>query len=253
MCEAPSTWRARTWSIPPILRIAAYSGLIAAPGNPNAALTPSFSITSTAASIALIFAMVITPATLFHLSRMYFIYTSPRSKRAARIWRKRVRARCKRIDQRAYAVDGDPDRRPILDRSHTQGCPTGDHVAGQQRHIVGNPAHLRCGRKNHVGERVVLTLDAVEPGDHPRLGPVQIRHDDGTETRKGVVALGSAPLRKVDVLIQHFRRRDIVDAGVSENVSGGFALRHILAMPADDNPQLTLVGDLALIARGPPD
>src|ERR1700681_3880133 len=155
--------------MPPILRIAAYSGLIAAPGNPNAAVTPAFSITSTAASIALIFAMVISPATLFHLSRMYFVYTSPGNERAARIWRKSSRARRKRVDQRSYAVDGDLDRRSVLDRSDTQGCPAGDHIAGQQRHIVGNPAHLLRGRKNHVGERIVLALDAVEPGDHPCL------------------------------------------------------------------------------------
>src|ERR1700719_17447 len=174
MCDAPSTCRASTWSMPPILRIAAYNGLIAAPGNPNAAVTPSFSSTSTAASIALIFAMVISPAMLFHLSRMYFVYTLPGNKRAARIWRKSGRARCQRIDQRGYSVDGDLDRRAIPGRSDTQRSATGDHIAGQQRHIVGNPAHLLCGRKNHVGECIVLALDAVEPGDHPCLRPVQI-------------------------------------------------------------------------------
>src|ERR1700736_449504 len=177
MCEASSTCRASTWSMPPILRIAAYSGLIAAPGNPNAAVTPSFSSTCTAASIALIFAMVISPAMLFRLSRVYFVDTLPGNRLAARTWRKGTRARRQRIDQRAYAVDGDLDRRPILDRSDAHGRPAGDHIAGQQRHIVGNLAHLRCRRKNHVGERVVLTLDAVEPGDHPCLRPVQIRHD----------------------------------------------------------------------------
>src|SRR3989442_256860 len=91
------------------------------------------------------------------------------------------------------------------------------------------------------------------PGNRPYVRPVQIRHDDRTEAAKGVVALGSAPLRKVDVLIQHFRCRDVVDAGVPENIVGGFALRYILAIPADDNPQLALVGDLALVARGPLD
>src|SRR4051794_24713569 len=57
MCEAPSTWRARTCLIVPSLRIAAYRGLIAAPGRPNAWVAPSFSRISTAASIARIFAM----------------------------------------------------------------------------------------------------------------------------------------------------------------------------------------------------
>jgi hypothetical protein len=38
-------------------RSCAYSGLIAAPGTPKACVTPSFSITSTAAIAAFIFAM----------------------------------------------------------------------------------------------------------------------------------------------------------------------------------------------------
>jgi hypothetical protein len=42
----------------PRSRSAAYSGLIAAPGTPKACVTPSFSITSTAAIAAFIFAIV---------------------------------------------------------------------------------------------------------------------------------------------------------------------------------------------------
>lgn len=40
--------------MPPCALSAAYSGLMAAPGTPNATLTPSFSITFTAASMAFI-------------------------------------------------------------------------------------------------------------------------------------------------------------------------------------------------------
>jgi len=57
MCEAPSTWRARIWAIDSRSRSAAYSGLIAAPGTPKAWVMPSFSITSTAAVVAFIFAI----------------------------------------------------------------------------------------------------------------------------------------------------------------------------------------------------
>src|SRR6266404_7270053 len=57
MCEAPSTWRARKWLIEPRFFKAEYNGLIAAPGTPNAQVTPSFSRTRTAASIARIFAI----------------------------------------------------------------------------------------------------------------------------------------------------------------------------------------------------
>ena len=57
ICEAPSTWRASTWPI--VLRglSAAYRGLMAAPGTPKAWVTPSFSITRTAAAAAVIRAM----------------------------------------------------------------------------------------------------------------------------------------------------------------------------------------------------
>src|SRR3954452_5149554 len=57
MCEAPSTCRASTCLIVPSLRIAAYRGLIAAPGRPNACVAPSLSRISTAASITRIFVM----------------------------------------------------------------------------------------------------------------------------------------------------------------------------------------------------
>jgi len=57
MWLAPSTWRARIWPMPPCAFNAAYSGLMAAPGTPNATLTPSFSSTLTAASIAFILAI----------------------------------------------------------------------------------------------------------------------------------------------------------------------------------------------------
>src|SRR4051812_36786012 len=57
MCEAPSTWRARMCLIEPRFFRAEYSGLIAAPGTPNAQTTPSLSSTRTAASIARIFAI----------------------------------------------------------------------------------------------------------------------------------------------------------------------------------------------------
>ena len=57
MWDAPSTWRASTW--PMVFRglSAAYSGLMAAPGTPKALVTPSLSITRTAAAAAVILAM----------------------------------------------------------------------------------------------------------------------------------------------------------------------------------------------------
>src|SRR5205085_8863166 len=57
MCEAPSTWRARMWVMLPRALSAEYKGLMAAPGTPNAVVTPSRSSTCTAASMALILGM----------------------------------------------------------------------------------------------------------------------------------------------------------------------------------------------------
>src|SRR6476620_4044024 len=67
MCEAPSTCRASTWSMPAPLfwalrRIAAYRGLIAAPGTPKACVTPSRSRIATAAAAAVMRAMSVTPS-----------------------------------------------------------------------------------------------------------------------------------------------------------------------------------------------
>src|ERR1700754_628650 len=59
MCDAPSTWRARMCAIDCRSRSCAYSGLMAAPGTPNACVTPSRSITSTAAIAAFIFAILV--------------------------------------------------------------------------------------------------------------------------------------------------------------------------------------------------
>src|SRR6202790_117079 len=73
MCDAPSTWRARMWLIEPRFFKAEYSGLIAAPGTPNAQTTPSFSRIRTAASIARIFAI----SQPVHLCWLQAIITRP--------------------------------------------------------------------------------------------------------------------------------------------------------------------------------
>src|SRR3954464_6164167 len=54
MCEAPSTCRASVCVIPPSRRMAAYNGLMAAPGRPNTCVTPSRRKIATAASAAVI-------------------------------------------------------------------------------------------------------------------------------------------------------------------------------------------------------
>src|SRR3954452_10421821 len=59
MWDAPSTCRARTCVMLPRAFSAEYSGLMAAPGTPNAVVTPSRSSTCTAASIALILDIVL--------------------------------------------------------------------------------------------------------------------------------------------------------------------------------------------------
>jgi hypothetical protein len=55
MCEMLPRWRS-----------AEYIGLMAAPGTPKACVTPSFSITSTAACTAFIFAMGLSPLSDVH-------------------------------------------------------------------------------------------------------------------------------------------------------------------------------------------
>src|ERR1700754_3781697 len=57
MCDAPSTWRASGWVTFPSRRRAAENGVMGAPGEPNAWVTPSRRSTATAASAAVILGM----------------------------------------------------------------------------------------------------------------------------------------------------------------------------------------------------
>src|SRR5665213_3228673 len=137
MCEAASTWRARMWLMPPALRIAAYSGLIAAPGTPKAVFTPSFSMTCTAASMAFIFDILVLRV---------MMETPAQGPRPCSLCRSTLMA----IDQRPNAVDDYFHRRSVLDRSNAQRRSAGDHVSRQQRQIVRDSTHEFSRGKDHV-------------------------------------------------------------------------------------------------------
>src|ERR1700737_3236649 len=116
---------------------------------------------------------------------------------------------------------------------------------------MGNSAHQVLRRYDHVRQRIVLALDPFEPSDHPQPRPLQTRGDDRSEATKGVITLRSAPLCEVDILVQHARRRHVVDAGIAEDVIGRVAWTYILAQFSDDEAGLALVGDLTRIAGRP--
>src|SRR5882757_7465984 len=88
------------------------------------------------------------------------------------------RARTKDVHQRADSIDIHLDGATILDRSDADGGAARDHVAGQQRHVVGNAAHQFLRRYDHVRQWIVLTLHPIEPRDHPCVPPFQSRCDD---------------------------------------------------------------------------
>ena len=121
---------------------------------------------------------------------------------------------CQHADSRNFHLDG----AAVLDRTDPHRRAARDHIAGQQRHIVGDSAHQFLRRDNHIRERIVLTLHSIETGDQPCLRPIQSVAMTGPRQPKVSMALRAAPLRKIGVLVQFAGGGHIVDAGVAEDV-----------------------------------
>ena len=109
-----------------------------------------------------------------------------------------------------------------------------------------NEADQFAGRKNDVGQRIVLPLLAVEDGlDFQGVGIGDfILGDEGrAERTEGVERLAAAPLAASKILLP-IAGRDVVAAGVAEDVVEGVFLGGVLAGLADDDGELAFVIDL---------
>src|SRR5437764_14932798 len=92
-----------------------------------------------------------------------------------------------------------------------------NQVTRQQRHVMRDTADYLLGAEDHVGNRIVLTLDAVENGSYHELFGVDRRGNDRPERAEIVIPFGASPLGKRGILADDVRCRDVVDAGVAKN------------------------------------
>src|SRR5258705_4787935 len=92
------------------------------------------------------------------------------------------------IRQCADAVDFDLDGGAVLDRADTERRAACDHISRTKGHVAREEAHLLVGRKDHVGERVVLTFDAVYTCYRVGASPVELRRDRRADTAECVAA-----------------------------------------------------------------
>ena len=129
------------------------------------------------------------------------------------------------IAEAADAVDDDVD--DVMGIAHGAGAErgaAGDDVARHQRHVLGNGRDQFVRREEHVGDRIVLPLLAVEDGPDRQLHRIEAGRDHRTEHAEGVEALGARPLLERFVLAQKVDGGDVVHAGVAEDVIAGLGL-----------------------------
>ncbi len=126
----------------------------------------------------------------------------------------------------------------------------GDDVARHQRHVLGNGGDQLVRREEHVGDRIVLPLLAVQDGPDRQLHRIDAGRDHGTEHAEGVEALGARPLLERLVLAQEIDGGDVVHAGVAEDVVAGLGFGDVEAFLADDDAEFAFVDDFSGIGGG---
>ena len=86
---------------------------------------------------------------------------------------------------------------------------------------MGYPADELLRAEDHVRDRIVLALGAVQYGSHRKLCRVDPGDDCRTEWTEIIKALGARPLSKRGVLADNVAGRDVVDAGIAMNKAVG--------------------------------
>ena len=150
------------------------------------------------------------------------------------------------VEEAAHAVDHDIDH--VMGIAHGAGAErgaAGDDVARHQRHVLGDCRDQLVRREEHVGDRIVLPLLAVQHGLDRQLHRVDAGLDHRAEYAEGVETLGARPLLERLVLAQQVDGGDVVHAGVAEDVVAGLGFGDVEAFLADDDAELALINDLA--------
>jgi hypothetical protein len=110
-----------------------------------------------------------------------------------------------------------------------------------------DPADELLRAEDHVGDGIVLTLNAIEDSAHHKRRRVDSRGDDRTKGSISVEAFGPCPLGEGHVAIENVGGRDIVDAGLPKDDGVRLIRRHASAGLADNNTELSLKGSFATI------
>ena len=127
---------------------------------------------------------------------------------------------------------------------------TADQVAGHQRLVLGNHRNDLLRAVDHIADRIVLAAFAVLNRKNVQSRGIDIGIDTGPDRGKAVEALAAGPLLEGLVFEQKFDRGDVVDAGISEYVRVGLLRSDCAAFLADDDTQLRLEDDAALVTAG---
>ena len=126
-----------------------------------------------------------------------------------------------------------------------------DHVAGLEREGLRAVTDDRGDAEVHVGGAGLLQrLPVHVAGDRERLrvGDLVGRDQDRPHRAEGVERLAADPLAVAELQVAG---RHVVEAGVAEDVGERVRLGDASRGPADHDPELGLVVDLARSAPGP--
>src|SRR3954451_17688731 len=145
------------------------------------------------------------------------------------------------VGESADAFDGDGDL--VADGERPDACRGAreDHVAGEQRHGLGDVDDQVLDGVDHLAGTAELALRAVDrelDGQIVRGGEVQVRLHPRPQRAGGVEALGPRPLL---LALLHVPRGDVVGAGVAEDDVRHALARDLAAHAADDHGQFGLV------------
>src|SRR3954452_8772094 len=148
------------------------------------------------------------------------------------------------VGESADAFDGDGDL--VADGERPDACRGAreDHVAGEQRHGLGDVDDQILDSVDHLAGAAELALFAVDGELDRQVGgrlQVQVRLHPRAERAGGVEALGPRPLL---LALLDVTGGDVVRAGVAEDHVLDALARHLAAHPADDDGEFGLVMDV---------
>src|SRR5690348_12071117 len=146
------------------------------------------------------------------------------------------------VGQSADAFDGDGDLVADVQGADPSRGAGEDHVAGEQRHGLGDVDDQVLDGVDHLAGAAELALLAVDRALDRQVGGVEVRLHPGAERAGAVEALGAGPLL---LALLHVAGRDVVGAGVAEDDVLHALARDLAAHAADDDGELGLVVQLA--------